>query len=63
VVWYLVVRRKAACLVVESCKSGRKERSATSEREAVANGPVANGGEGQKVNTWEGEAVEQASIQ
>ena len=48
-------------VVVESCKSGRKEPVVQRQRGRLSR-TVANGGEG-KVNRWEGSAVEQTSIQ
>jgi hypothetical protein len=62
VVWCLVGRHKAACLVVESCKSGRKER-AQRQRGRLSRTVRSRTAEKGKVNRWEGQAVEQASIQ
>lgn len=60
VVWCFVVRRKAACLVVESCKSGRKERaqrqrgrlSRTVQSRTAEKGKVKS--TGRKVGRWNG---------
>ena len=55
VLWCWVGRRKAACLVVESCKLGRKQR-AQRQRGRLSRTVQSRTAEKGKVNRWEGEA-------